>query len=136
MNTVERQHSPVYRQLEAYNEVWKRDHAEAMACRDWEDVIAVGVSIFQMLREREESCASKSFAAPWSTPRTITATSCAVQRLAGHDGAVSDVCPARSRSSLREDRRRGAAASAGPRRRGGCANGSRARLRWRSGYGK
>ena len=35
MNTVERQHSPVYRQLEAYDEVWKRDHAEAMACRDW-----------------------------------------------------------------------------------------------------
>jgi hypothetical protein len=53
MSTVEKRRSPVYRQLEAYEESWKRDHAEAMACRDWEDAIAVGINIFHMLQERE-----------------------------------------------------------------------------------
>jgi hypothetical protein len=54
MSTAERHRSPVYRQLEAYEESWKRDHQQAMGCRDWEDAIAVGSNIFQMLREREQ----------------------------------------------------------------------------------
>jgi hypothetical protein len=54
MNTADRRRSPVYRQLEAYGEAWKRDHSEAMACRDWEDAIAVGINIFHMLQEREQ----------------------------------------------------------------------------------
>jgi predicted anti-sigma-YlaC factor YlaD len=54
MGAVERRHSPVYRQLEAYEESWKQDHKEAMACRDWEDAIAVGINIFHMLQEREQ----------------------------------------------------------------------------------
>ena len=52
MSTVEHHRSPVYRQLEAYKEVWKPDHAKAMACRDWEDAIAVGLAIYRMLWER------------------------------------------------------------------------------------
>ena len=55
MSAAERRRSPVYRQLEAYGESWKRDHYQAMACRDWEDAIAVGINIFQMVREREQA---------------------------------------------------------------------------------
>jgi len=58
---IDRRHSPVYRQLEAYDEVWKRDHAAAMACRDWEDALAIGVNMFHMLREREESWREQVF---------------------------------------------------------------------------
>jgi hypothetical protein len=61
MNTVERRRSPVYRQLEAYGESWKRDHNEAMACRDWEDAIAVGINIFHMLQEREQAWRDQVF---------------------------------------------------------------------------
>ena len=61
MNTVERRRSPVYRQLEAYGEFWKRDHTEAMACRDWEDAIAVGINIFQMLQQREQAWREQVF---------------------------------------------------------------------------
>src|SRR5262249_50192897 len=44
--------SPVYRQLEAYEETWKRDHKDAMACRDWEDAIAVGLAMYRLFWER------------------------------------------------------------------------------------
>jgi hypothetical protein len=54
MNQAEGRRSPVYRQLEAYGESWKLDHDQAMACRDWEDAIAVGINIFHMLRDREQ----------------------------------------------------------------------------------
>jgi hypothetical protein len=52
MSTAERCRSPVYRQLEAYGEAWKPDHADAMVCRDWEDAIAIGLAIYRMLWER------------------------------------------------------------------------------------
>lgn len=61
MNTFERRRSPVYRQLEAYGESWKRDHSEAMACRDWEDAIAVGINIFHMIRDREQAWRDQVF---------------------------------------------------------------------------
>jgi hypothetical protein len=61
MSAVERRQSPVYRQLEAYGESWTKDHDAAMACRDWEDAIAVGINIFQMLREREQSWRDQVF---------------------------------------------------------------------------
>lgn len=61
MSTVERHRSPVYRQLEAYGESWRKDHDEAMACWDWEDAIAVGINIFRMLREREDSWREQVF---------------------------------------------------------------------------
>jgi hypothetical protein len=61
MNPVERRRSPVGRQLEAYEESWHKDHTQAMACRDWEDAIAVGINIFRMLREREQSWRDQVF---------------------------------------------------------------------------
>jgi hypothetical protein len=61
MNPVERRRSPVQRQLEAYEEFWKKDYAEAMACRDWEDAIAIGINIFHMLQEREQSWREQVF---------------------------------------------------------------------------
>ncbi|HYV37982.1 MAG TPA: hypothetical protein VE988_20015 [Gemmataceae bacterium] len=61
MTTVDKHNSPVYRQLEAYGESWKKRHAEAMACRDWEDAIAVGINIFHMLREREQAWRDQVF---------------------------------------------------------------------------
>jgi hypothetical protein len=44
MSTVERRHSPVYRQLEAYEESWKRDHDAVRECWAWEDTVAVGIA--------------------------------------------------------------------------------------------
>ena len=68
MSAVEQHRSPVYRQLEAYGETWKRDHDAAMACRDWEDAIAIGVNIFHMLQEREQAWRDEVFrgAIPYS----------------------------------------------------------------------
>ena len=61
MSPGERQRSPLYRQLEAYEESWKKDHAEAMECRDWEDAIAIGVNIFHMIQERDEAWREQVF---------------------------------------------------------------------------
>ena len=61
MSTMSKRRSPVYRQLEAYRESWKKDHEEAMECRDWEDAIAVGLNIFQTLREREDDWREQVF---------------------------------------------------------------------------
>jgi len=61
MSTPERRRSPVYRQLEAYGESWKKDHDAAMACREWEDAIAVGINIFQMLQDREQAWRAQVF---------------------------------------------------------------------------
>jgi len=61
MGAVERRRSPVDHQLEAYEESWTKDHAEALLCRDWEDAIAVGVTIFHLLREREQTWRDRVF---------------------------------------------------------------------------
>ncbi len=61
MATRERHRSPVYRQLEAYRESWRKDHEDAMACRDWEDAIAVGVNVCRMLQEREQAWRDQVF---------------------------------------------------------------------------
>ena len=45
----------VRKQLEAYGESWKKDHEEAMQCRDLEDFLAVGVSVYQLIKNREQS---------------------------------------------------------------------------------
>jgi hypothetical protein len=61
MNTVERRRSPVYRQLEAYSESWKQDHHEAMTCRDWEDAIAVGLAVYRLVWERQDTWRDQVF---------------------------------------------------------------------------
>src|SRR5947209_2352461 len=68
MSSTANRFGPVHRQLAAYGESWKQDHAEAMACRDWEDAIAVGINIFGMLREREQAWRDQVFrgAVPFS----------------------------------------------------------------------
>jgi len=40
---------PIARQLEAYEEGWKKDHEQAMHCMDFEENLAVGTSIFRTL---------------------------------------------------------------------------------------
>lgn len=40
---------PISRQLEAYEDGWKTDHDEAMRCWDFEENLAVGISIFRAL---------------------------------------------------------------------------------------
>jgi hypothetical protein len=61
MNTVDKARSPVYRQLEAYEEAWKCDHRDAMECRDWEDAIAIGINIFHMLAELQQAWREQVF---------------------------------------------------------------------------
>jgi len=68
MNTVERRPSPVYQQVKAYEEAWKKDHDAVRECWDWEDTITVGISTGLLLervdcawrdrvfRETEEYC--------------------------------------------------------------------------------
>jgi hypothetical protein len=64
MTTRERRDSPVYRQLAAYRESWQKEHEAAMRCRDQEEVVAVGISTYRMLREREEIWREKVFRGP------------------------------------------------------------------------
>jgi hypothetical protein len=68
MSSTERHRSPVYRQLEAYEEAWKAGHEDAMVCRDGEDAIAVGLAIYHMLWERQHAWRDRVFrgAIPYS----------------------------------------------------------------------
>jgi hypothetical protein len=61
MSAAAKPRSPVYRQLEAYEESWKPDHAEAMDCRDWEDAIAVGLGVYRMVWERQDTWRDQIF---------------------------------------------------------------------------
>jgi hypothetical protein len=61
MSTTEPRRSPVYRQLEAYEESWKGEHDEAMACRDLEDTISVGIALFRLLERFEDSWRERVF---------------------------------------------------------------------------
>ncbi|MBV9123734.1 MAG: hypothetical protein JO112_10290 [Planctomycetes bacterium] len=61
MKKAENRRSPIYRQLEVYEDSWKMDHEAAMGCRDWEDAIAVGIGLFGMLREREQAWRDQVF---------------------------------------------------------------------------
>ncbi|MBI1913361.1 MAG: hypothetical protein HYS12_01175 [Planctomycetes bacterium] len=53
--------SPIQRQVEAYQEAWMQDHQAALACRDVEDTTAVGISVFQLLAQREDSWRDRVF---------------------------------------------------------------------------
>jgi hypothetical protein len=53
--------APVRRQLTAYAESWKQDHDAAMRCRDVEEVVAVGVSTYALLHDREQSWRDRVF---------------------------------------------------------------------------
>lgn len=55
MNPAVKVPSPVYRQLEAYEETWKGDHRQVLPGCDGEDVMAVGIALFHMLVEREQA---------------------------------------------------------------------------------
>jgi hypothetical protein len=48
-------------QVEAYQEAWMQDHQAAMECRDVEDTIAVGISVFQLLVQRQDSWRERVF---------------------------------------------------------------------------
>jgi hypothetical protein len=61
MRSTSKRLLPIERQLEAYIEAWKLNHDDAMACRDWEDAIAVGTSVFRMLVDREQSWRDQVF---------------------------------------------------------------------------
>src|SRR5688572_10091585 len=61
MSPIEQRHRPVHRQLEVYQDSWQRDHNEAMACRDVEDTLAVGISLFHLLERAERSWRDRVF---------------------------------------------------------------------------
>lgn len=52
---------PVDIQLDAYRESWKQDHEAAMACRDWEEVIGLGLAAFRQLDGREDDWRERVF---------------------------------------------------------------------------
>ncbi len=61
MTTPRRHSSPVQRQLEAYEESWQREHRDAMACRDLEDTIAVGVGLGRVLLRLDDNWRDRVF---------------------------------------------------------------------------
>jgi hypothetical protein len=61
MNAANRRRSPVQWQLEAYEESWKQDHQAAMACRDLEDTMAVGIAVFRLVEHVVESWKDRVF---------------------------------------------------------------------------
>lgn len=54
MNTTNERRSASERQVNAYVESWQSDHHEAMKCADWEDIIAVGTSVYNLLRGQDK----------------------------------------------------------------------------------
>src|SRR5262245_12136859 len=61
MNTVERRRSPVYRQVEAYEESWKRNHDAVQECWAWEDTIAVGLSTCSLVERADRAWRDRVF---------------------------------------------------------------------------
>jgi hypothetical protein len=61
MSTAEISFSPVQRQLAAYEEAWRADHDEALRCRVEEDLLAVGVMLFHLLRRIEQTWRDQVF---------------------------------------------------------------------------
>jgi hypothetical protein len=61
MSTVERRYSPVSRQVEAYEEAWKKDHTAVQECWGWEDTLAVGISTGQLLERVDRAWRDRVF---------------------------------------------------------------------------
>jgi hypothetical protein len=61
MSSVEKRRSPVDRQLEAYEESWKKDHAELQACWAWEDTIAVGIATHSLIERADRTWRDRVF---------------------------------------------------------------------------
>ena len=55
MDRVERTRPASQNQLNAYVESWHDDHRAAMQSADWADMIAVGLSVYHLLRGRDQS---------------------------------------------------------------------------------
>jgi hypothetical protein len=56
-----RHHSPIDRQLEAFGEPWQHGGDAGKDSRDGEDLIAVALNLFLVLREREEAWRDEVF---------------------------------------------------------------------------
>ena len=54
MNPTKRMRPASQSQLNAYVESWQTDHHEAMKCADWEDVIAVGLALYNLFRGQDK----------------------------------------------------------------------------------
>ena len=61
MNTLQRRDSAVSRQVEAYEETWKKDHDDAKTCWAWEDTVAVGHSTGLLLERVERAWRERVF---------------------------------------------------------------------------
>jgi hypothetical protein len=61
MDTLERRGSPVFRQVEAYEEAWKEDHGAAAMDWIWDDTVAVGVSTGLLLERVDRAWRERVF---------------------------------------------------------------------------
>jgi len=95
MSTRPQHRSPVYRQLEAYDELWKADHDAAMACRDWEDAFAVGLAIYSLLWEQQGAWRDRVFrgVVPYSEDDDREHQARLAQWLTTTKDALADVLP-------------------------------------------
>lgn len=51
----------VRKQLKAYGESWKKNHLEAIQGRELEDFLAVGVCMYHLIKNREQSWAARVY---------------------------------------------------------------------------
>jgi hypothetical protein len=63
MSTVEGRYSPVYCQVEAYEEAWKKDHDAVQESWAYEDTVAVGISTGQLLERVDRGWRDRVFRA-------------------------------------------------------------------------
>jgi len=61
MNRTEQSQSPVYRQLEAYEESWKNEHEALQECWNGEDTIAVGITTGELLERTNNAWRERVF---------------------------------------------------------------------------
>src|SRR5437763_1578687 len=61
MNATEPHRSPVYRQLEAYEESWQKEHDAVTQCWAWEDAAAVGVATAFLIQHVAQSWRDRVF---------------------------------------------------------------------------
>ena len=118
---------PVDINLDAYRESWQAGHEAAMACRDWEEVVGMGLAAFGQLDAREDEWRQRVFAGSLPLAQADDwGHKARLQRwLESTRPLLERVLPALEQRFRRGGGARACCASAPPRRAGDWPSGSR-----------
>jgi hypothetical protein len=61
MSAAPTKFAPVRRQLDAYKESWMKDHEAAMQCQHTEEILAIGITLFDLLQRIEHGWRERVF---------------------------------------------------------------------------